>query len=588
MSKNFLWLLAAVVVLAAMSAGTALSRRDPGQASVSADPAAGAIKITLASSSTKKDWIEEAVRDFNQASRSDSTLQVEGKPAFVEILKEELEPGVFEHYRSGTMVTDTLAGRIKPTMLSPAEQSWLDQLNREWQLAHRDQISTGTPVTLVRTPVVLAMWQSRAEALGCWPLATSNCTWQRVHDLAASPQGWGMVGHPEWGKLKIGYGYVGESNSGTLMAALLCMVGAGKPTGLTVADVAASSGCGQMMHTVEQAKVHSGKKSSWLLGWMETGGPEYLDAVTTQEQDVIVFNRDHGAKLREPLVAAYMQDGTVVAEHPTAILDGADWVSAEQATAARLFITFLRSNAQQQALQRTGLRPADATAKPVSPIEPRFGANPEAPIVALAVPDALTLARITEVWHQVKKHAIIALVFDKSGSMQGEKLSTAITGAKAFVDAMDPEDILIWMPFDDRVYAGPQGPKSEIGERLLSNISSTSASGGTALYDTIGQARTVVDGYRATRGDTVRYGIVVLSDGKDSGSRQSTLALLQASLVPAEGNPAGGIQMHTIGIGSDADASVLTSLANGANGKYWSAKDPKRVVEVYREIAVHY
>jgi Ca-activated chloride channel homolog len=262
-------------------------------------------------------------------------------------------------------------------------------------------------------------------------------------------------------------------------------------------------------------------------------------------------------------------------------------VTTDQASAARLFVTYLRSNQQQQALQRTGLRPADAKAKVASPIEPRLGANPDAPIVALGMPDALTLERITEVWHQVKKHAVIALVFDKSGSMGGENLKTAIAGAKAFVQAMDPEDTLIWMPFDDRLYAGPRGLKSAVGERLISEIGATSAGGGTALYDVIAEARRVLDGYRAIQGDDVRYGIVVLSDGKDTNSRLTTPALLQTALASSERNPR-GIQMHTIGIGADADAPTLTRLATGANGKYWSAKDPKRVVDVYREIAVHY
>jgi Ca-activated chloride channel family protein len=583
MKKNLLWFLAAVLVLGAMSVGAAVSRDAAGDA----DAASGAIKITMASSSTKKEWIDEAVRAFNVASKSDATLQVNGTPAFVEVLKEEIAPETFDHYRSGTMVADTLSGKIKPTILSPAEQSWLDQLNREWKQTHGNAVTSEAPVPLVRTPLVIALWQSRAEALGCWPQALPECTWQRVHDLAASANGWGMVGHPEWGRLKVGYGYVGESNSGTLTAVLLCMVGAKQSAGLTVGDVAPASGCGKAMHTVEQAKVHSGKKSAWLLGWMETGGPEYLDAVTTYEQDVIAFNRDNGAKLREPLVAAYPQDGTIVVEHPTAILDGADWVSADQATAARLFITFLRSSAQQQALQRSGLRAADPTVKAASPIEARFGANPDAAIVGLAMPDALTLERITEVWHQVKKHAVIALVFDKSGSMQGEKLTTALIGAKAFVQAMDPDDVLIWMPFDDRLYAGSRGTKAEVGERLLTDISSTAAGGGTALYDTVAEARRVLDEYRTTRGDSVRYGIVVLSDGKDTNSKQATPALLEAAFAPSEGN-ANGIQMHTIGIGSDADAALLTRLAAGANGKYWNAKDPTRVVETYREIAVHY
>jgi Ca-activated chloride channel family protein len=546
-----------------------------------------AIKVYIASSSTKKEWVDDSVKAFNAASKSDAAFQVAGQPVRIEVILEEIEPGKFDHYRSGTMVTDTLSGKIKPTVVSPAEETWIAKLNSEWKNLHGAEISTGKPSPLVRTPLVIAMWQSRATAMGCFPAPGPDCTWKHLSELAASPDGWGMLGHPEWGKFKFGYGYVGESNSGTLTAALLCMAGANKLTGLVVEDVDPGSGCGQMIATVEKAKVHSGKKSDWLLGWMQTGGPDYLDAVTSYEQDVIEFNIQNDGKLREPLVAAYPQDGTVVVEHPYAILDGAEWVTPQQVKAAELFRGYLLSAERQAALPGAGLRPADPAAKVGSPIEPRYGANSNAFLLPVVLPDVLVMDRITEVWHRNKKHAVIALVFDKSGSMEGEKLTTALAGAKAFVEAMDPEDQLIWIPFDETVFQGTQGLKSQIGERLVGDISSTTAGGGTALYEAIARAYRQLQAERQTLGTSVRYGIVVLSDGMDTSSRSSSLASIEAMLMPAENDPT-GVQIHTIGIGKDADKAVLTRIATSAHGKYWDAREPDRAVDAYRQIAVYY
>ena len=589
--RNGIWLGAAGLVLVGLVIWKVYSPNFGGGATggptATATPLDGFIRIGIASSSTKKTWMEQAKASFNDASKSDGRLQVNGKPVVVEFIQEEIEPGKFDHYRSGTMVADILSGKISPVVASPSEESWIADLNRSWKATRGREITTERAPALIRVPVVIALWESRGRALDCWPQAGPGCTWERIRDLAASADGWGKFGHPEWGRFKFGYGYVGESNSGTLTAILPCMVGANKTTGLTIDDVSSTNGCGQTIATVDQAKVHSGKKSGWLLGWMLNGGPEYLDAVTTNEPDVIAFNRANGAKLREPLVAAYPQDGTVVSTHPFAILDNSPWVTEERVAAAKLFRDYLLSAEQQRAALANGLRPADPKASIGAPIEPANGANPNAILAAVTVPDSLTVDRIIEVWHQVKKHAMIALVFDKSGSMAGEKLTAAITGAKGFVGAMDRQDWLVWMPFDDKVYPGAQGFKSQVGERLVSDIASTTAGSGTALYDAVAQAYRLLEAERKTRGDTVRYGIIILSDGKDSSSSQSTMALLEAMLKPAEGDPT-GIQIHTIGIGADADKAILTTIAGDAHGKYWDAKDPANVVNIYREIIVYY
>jgi hypothetical protein len=171
--------------------------------------------------------------------------------------------------------------------------------------------------------------------------------------------------------------------------------------------------------------------------------------------------------------------------------------------------------------------------------------------------------------------------------MRGDKISQAIRGAEDFVSAMDPKDWLAWLAFDDEIYVRTQGLKSNIGEQLLSDIRSTTAGSGTALYDTVATAFDLVENARKTHGDSVRYGIVILSDGMDTNSHKATLALLEAKLKPSEQDPT-GIQIHTIGIGADADDAVLKKIANMAHGKYWKVKNPADVVDVYKEIATHY
>jgi Ca-activated chloride channel homolog len=556
----------------------------PGSAGGQSAPA-GAIRISIASGGNKEEWIHPAVRSFNDASPRDSGLQHNGKPVFVEFVQETVD-GRTQDYRSGTMVADILSGKIKPTIISPGEESWSVKFQREWQAINGRAVARDVGPTVIRSPLVIATWQSRARALGCWPTPQPECTWDRVRALASAPEGWGTLGHPEWGSFKMGYGYAGESNSGTLAAITMCTVGAGKTGGLTIGDVGVETGCGAFLAGIEKAKIHSGTRSDWLLEQMTTGGPEYLEAILAYEAEVITTNRSQGQNLREPLVSIYPQDGTVVVGHPFTILEGVPWVDADQVAAAKLLQKYLLSSEQQREVFTIGFRPADPNVRLESPIEAAYGANPQATIVALEVPDGPVIDRIIEVWHRVKKHATVVLLFDKSGSMAGTKIGAAVKGAQGFVQSMDRDDRIIWLPFDSALYPAVEGFGSDIGEELVGRIGSTVASGGTSLYDALLKAHDALEEHRREDPTGRRYGIVLLSDGKDESSR-NTLGVVEARLRPHEADPT-GIQIHTIAIGSDADENVLRKIANAGHGRYWKGNTVEQMVSIYRSIATYY
>lgn len=186
----------------------------------------------------------------------------------------------------------------------------------------------------------------------------------------------------------------------------------------------------------------------------------------------------------------------------------------------------------------------------------------------------------------MEKQSDIIVVFDKSGSMAGEKMNQAVLGAKEFVRSMDNEDWVMWMPFDDNVYQLTEGQVSKVGEELLREISGTSANGGTALYDAVGEAYTILDERRQKQGDSRRYGIVVLSDGQNTGTARFSLSKLLYLMKDTETDPT-GIQMHTIGIGGDADKDVLTNIASATQGKYWEP-NLELLTVVYKNIAKYF
>ena len=88
------------------------------------------------------EWLNQAVIDFNEASRTDSNWQLNGNPIrfkdkqiVVEILLEQVAGGVPDHWQSRAMVRAILAidekGKIEPTIASPAEQFYLQNLQEK-------------------------------------------------------------------------------------------------------------------------------------------------------------------------------------------------------------------------------------------------------------------------------------------------------------------------------------------------------------------------------------------------------------------------------------------------------------------------
>ncbi len=232
-----------------------------------------AISISIASSSNKEEWLNEAIASFDATCRTSAALQLDGKPVSVDVVLEQLEPGKKDHYRSGSMVADIpCPARSNPTIASPAEKFWISKLNNDWQVANSKPITT-EPCTGYGAHTTRHRHVGNREPR---PWSAGHLRERRIRALATNADGWTMFGRPDWGKFKLGYGHMDQSNSGTLTAAILCIRGLGKSGDLTMEDVDAGNGCGRMIAAVEKAKVHSGKRSAWLNEQMRTGGPEYL------------------------------------------------------------------------------------------------------------------------------------------------------------------------------------------------------------------------------------------------------------------------------------------------------------------------
>jgi hypothetical protein len=275
----------------------------------------------------------------------------------------------------------------------------------------------------------------------------------------------------------------------------------------------------------------------------------------------------------------------VIRDDPYVVLDRAPWVSPAQVSGARLFQDFLLSDEQQGRLDQWGLRPRQGYPTAEGRPAAKDGANFQTSFPRVQVPDAPVFDRLGEVWHEVKKHSVIALVVDRSGRMDGNKLENAREGMLTFLETLDPLDYVVWVSFADSVKVGIQGTMRDIGPVLRAQVmAEKETGGGAALLDAIGVAYSRLEEIRLTRKDTVRYGMVVESAGPDSKSSLS-FTQLRNRLEAQAGDPT-GIQVHAIGIGKDAPKDRLAILTN--HGRYWAATDGELFESISRQIAKYY
>ena len=566
----FLAVCAVVIWVAKGGQGSGSSSGDAATASSTGTAAPGAptgpaVEIVISSSDGKKEWIEDVAKAFH-----DSKAEVSGKPIRVQVI----------HMKSGESMQKILDGKEKPTLWSPAGQAWIDLINQTWSGRTGHAFIDASKPT-VTSGLVVAMWKPMAEALG-WP--GKPVGWEEMTKVASDPKGWASYGHPEWGQFRFGHGHPDFSTSAMLSVISTIYAAAGKTAGLTAEDFK-NPKVVEKVGTLEKAIVHYGESSSWLTEKLCTKGPAYLSAVTLYEANVVKANDKFKDKMPFKLVAIYPKEGTFWENHPTGIVN-ADWVTAEQKQAAEKFLAFLTSKDQQAKAPKYGYRPTDKSVPVTAPIDADHGVDPaQSTDKSLEyVSDAL-FRRANEMWHEVKKHSSVYLVLDTSGSMNGDAMNAAKKGAAAFIRGMQKEDEVAVVAFSDQPrLLKPLSKVRDVGEGLATQVDGLFADGGTALYDATLMAFNEIEKNKKDAKEQRLYGVVVLTDGKDTSSRQKLSDLLDK--MP-QTEAADGTRIFTVAYGEEADEDLLKQIANRSNALYQKGNSGN-IDKIYHQISAYF
>ena len=532
---------------------------------------AGTILVTLASSNTKENWLDQVTAQFN----SEGHETASGEVIVVEV----------SHVTSGGSMNAILAGTSQPVAWSPGDQSWIAQANESWQQRSNRPIASQECPATIFAPLGFVMWRPMAETLG-WP--DTPIGWDTIVALAADPQGWASYGRPEWGQFQFGHTHPAYANSGLLSMTSFVYGIAGKTETLTPADVYAPA-VEEAMRELEQNTSKYGRQAPALLELMAQEGPSYLHAAAVPEADAVRFNVERGDELTFPLAFIFPARGTIWADHPYCILDNADWVTTEQAEAAAVFREYLLAQAQQEMAIDNYLRPLDNSIPLHTPLDLANGTDPRVnpgTIPALPSPNAEISAAVIDLFQITKRKATVLLVLDVSGSMEGEKIQTARSATVEFLQRLDANDEVGVMIFND-VGQLLQAPirKGDVAETLASRVEGLLADGNTALYRSVCQSVKDMDVLQRediANGETRLYGIVLLSDGEDTVG-DVTENQMFATCLPSNAE-ADGIKIFPIAFGEDADEAVLARMAAVTGGRMFTA-DPASIGDVYLSIS---
>ena len=171
-----------------------------------------------------------------------------------------------------------------------------------------------------------------------------------------------------------------------------------------------------------------------------------------------------------------------------------------------------------------------------------------------------------------RPHLSVHLVLDVSGSMSGESIARAREAAATLVDRLAPTDDFSLTTFSSdaavKVADGLVGPRRTAIKSVIEGIG---VQGGTNIGEglALGYAQASLPSIPE---DAVRV-VLLLSDGKANEGITSSPRLSRLALDAFQR----GIQTSALGLGSNYDGALMSSIANDGAGGYYYLKSPDQI-----------
>ena len=555
-------------------------------------PRDGCTTVTVAASSEKAALLTQIANSYRDSGRT-----VDGKCFDIAVAS----------VASGTAEATLAAGWDEtvngpaPDVWTPAASTWVSLLKSDLTAKDRPNIVPATSQGITSTPLVLAMPEPMAKALG-WPQAQLG--WSDVLALAKDPKGWASKGHPEWGKFTLGKTNPTVSTSGLAATIGTLVAATGTSSDLTQAALKKPE-VRQYLKDVESSVVHYGDTTLTYLSNLQRADDAgsalgYLSAVAVEEKSVLDYNAGNPsgdpktlgqhAPPKVPLVAVYPKEGTLSSDSPFVILD-APWSSPEKKAGAADFEQYLLLPEQQKVFTDSFFRTADG--KPGEPITSSPYLVADGVKIALNPPGPAVLRDVRALWADVRKSAKVLILMDVSGSMSADsgsggktKLDLAKSAATtALGQLVDTDQVGFWvfttdLPTPDTITAHlvDVGPLSKTRQPITDAIAGLTPLNGTPLYAAI---KTATADMNARQDPASINAVVVLTDGRNEYTDNDLDGLISALQGKAQEN---GVRVFTIAYGPDADLDTLKKISEASRAAAYDARNPATIDKVFANV----
>ncbi|MEQ8461204.1 MAG: VWA domain-containing protein [Sandaracinaceae bacterium] len=161
----------------------------------------------------------------------------------------------------------------------------------------------------------------------------------------------------------------------------------------------------------------------------------------------------------------------------------------------------------------------------------------------------------------------LALVIDKSGSMNGQKMQLAREAAIATAEMLGPDDYISVVGFDSQPTRIVRMQSARNRMRIVRDIGRLQARGGTAIFPALDMAYQDLVVTRAR----IKH-VILLTDGNTQEQGIPDLAQVMRSE---------GITVSTVGLGGDVHRALLQQVATLGGGRSYFTADPHNIPRIF-------
>lgn len=171
----------------------------------------------------------------------------------------------------------------------------------------------------------------------------------------------------------------------------------------------------------------------------------------------------------------------------------------------------------------------------------------------------------------------IALVLDRSGSMaEDKKFAYTINAAREVIANLSDRDTISLIAFNERVLVLSPAGRAVNKQFLLHRLEEVAPEGFTDLSAGLLEGIAQVNS-QAAEGQIKQ--VLLLTDGK-ANRGVTSVASLRKTVEKARTK---GVNLSTLGCGTDYDEKLLTAIAETGGGRYTYVRSPEQIPDAFRE-----